>query len=185
MSKVWARPLRRQFFIAIVFVLAPVILAVGGLGLEEYRETVEELTDQTQAAALRTASAVERELTGLDRMARNLSTNPALQRLDVGAVESLLPPQRLQRPFLIGLVLIDREGLAVARSDTSQELSEEWKQLVAPVLSGESRVVSLLGITRSGVPYVIVTYPVRDGSDVIVGVLACYVNPQLLPDVFE
>jgi two-component system, NtrC family, sensor kinase len=42
-----------------------------------------------------------------------------------------------------------------------------------------------LKFSPSGVPYVTVVYPVRDASDAIIGVLACYVNPQLLQDAFE
>ena len=58
----------------------------------------------------RTASAIEHELTGVDKMARNLSMNPALQNLDADIVEPLLRPERFQRPSLIDLVLIDREA---------------------------------------------------------------------------
>src|SRR5688572_9607910 len=73
MQRVWAQPLRQQLFLALVFLLAPMLLAAAGLGYVEYRETVEELSEQTQATAMRSAAAIERELMGLDRMARNLS----------------------------------------------------------------------------------------------------------------
>ena len=72
MQRVWTHPLRQQLFIALVFLLAPMVLAAAGLGYEEYRETLEEFAGQTQAAAGRMAASIERELTGLDRMARNL-----------------------------------------------------------------------------------------------------------------
>ena len=87
MKRAWTQPLRHQLFYALVFLFVPMALAAGGLGWEEYRETVEELTATTQATALRSAAAIERELTGLDRMARNLLNNPVVQGLDPAAVE--------------------------------------------------------------------------------------------------
>ena len=54
------------------------IAVVAVLSLDEFRYAVEELTDETQTRAVGTASAIERELTWIDRMARTLSTNAAL-----------------------------------------------------------------------------------------------------------
>ena len=93
----WARPLRRQLFVAILLLLAPILAAGVWLGVVEYRETVEELSELSDTTARRTAAAVERELTGIDRMARNLSSHPAVRDLDAAAAE-LLEPQRLQVP---------------------------------------------------------------------------------------
>src|SRR5688572_15200374 len=114
MQRVWAQPLRQQLFFALVLLLAPMLLAAGGLGYEEYRETVEELTEQTRSTALRSAAAIERELTGLDRMARNLSNNLVVQKLDAAAVELLLEPQRAHRPSLLEIVLVDKAGQLIA-----------------------------------------------------------------------
>src|SRR5918999_97827 len=114
MQRVWAQPLRQQLFFALVFLLAPMLLAAAGLGYVEYRETVEELTEQTQSTALRSAAAIERELMGLDRMTRNLSNNPVVQNLDAAAVEPLLVPQRAQRPSLLEVVLVDKSGQLIA-----------------------------------------------------------------------
>ena len=61
MLKAWAQPLRRQLFIAILLMLAPVFAAAIWLGLEEFRETVEELQEQSQLTARLTAAAVERD----------------------------------------------------------------------------------------------------------------------------
>jgi signal transduction histidine kinase len=183
MLTVRAQPLRRQLFIALLLLLLPILAAAAWLGYGEFRETVDELTEQAQASALRTAAAIDRELTGLDRMAGNLSTNPAVQNLDAEVVVPLLRPQRLQRPSLIDIVLLDRTGRLVARGASSREISSEWAELLAAVLHKRSRVVSPLKMSPSG-PYVAVTYPVRDESDMIVGALVCYVNPQLLHDAF-
>lgn len=183
MFKGWAQPLRRQLFIALLLLLAPLLAAGGWLGLATYRKNVADLAGRSQANALRTAAAIERELTGLDRMARNLSSHPAVQNLDVAAVD-LLRSQRLQRPSLIDLVLLDRAGRLVARGASSEDIVDRWPELVAPVLHKDARVVSPLQIGPSGLPYVSVSYPVRDASGAISGVLAYYVDPQLLQDAF-
>ena len=178
MVKVWAQPLRRQLIIAILLLLVPVLGAAVWSARATYRERSDELAEQTQTLALRAASAIDRELTGLDRMARNLSTNPEFQRLDPASAEPLLRPQRLQRPLLIEIVLVDARGALIARGGGSADIGSNWKELAEPVLSGGQRVVSRMQKTSAGLHYVTVAYPVRDRSGAMVGVLGCYVNAQ-------
>jgi C4-dicarboxylate-specific signal transduction histidine kinase len=182
MVKAWAQPLRRQLFIAILLLLVPVLGAAVWSAQATYRERSDELAEQTQTLALRSAGAIDRELTGLDRMARNLSTNPEFQRLDPESAEPLLRPQRLQRPMLIEIVLIDTKGALVARGGGSTEVDGSWDALVPPVLASGQRIVSKMQKTASGQHYVTVAYPIRDRAGTIVGVLACFVNPQDMED---
>ena len=183
MAMTWARPLRRQLLFAILLLLAPILAAGVWLGVVEYGETVEELTELTELTARRTASAVERELTGLDRMARNMASHPMVQHLDAAAVD-LLQPQRLQRPSLIDLVLVDRSGQLVARAGSSAEIGDNWSELMQRVVHKNSRIVSPLHVQPSGLVYVAVTYPLQDGGDVT-GALAYYVDPGLLQEAFR
>jgi len=182
MPKAWAQPLRRQLFIAILLLLAPMLATAAWLGLASYREHVDELADEAGLVAARTAAAVERELTGLDRLARNLSVNPAFHRLETAAVEPLLQTPILQRPFLIDIVFIDRHGRVVGRGASAPDIGGSWSELAAPVLEAGTRVVSALHVPASGIRYVTVAYPVRDASGTVVGVIGCYVNPQLMED---
>ncbi|MET0214988.1 MAG: cache domain-containing protein, partial [Vicinamibacterales bacterium] len=183
MAMTWARPLRRQLLLAILLLLAPILAAGVWLGVVEYRETVEELTELTELTARRTAAAVERELTGLDRMARNMASHPMVQNLDAAAVD-LLQPQRLQRPSLIDLVLVDRSGQLVARAGSSAEIGDNWSELMQRVIHKNSRVVSQLHVQSSGLVYVAVTYPLYD-DDKVTGALAYYVDPGLLQEAFR
>jgi signal transduction histidine kinase len=185
MQRVWAQPLRQQLFFALILLLAPMLLAAAGLGYVEYRETVDELTEQTQATALRSAAAIERELTGLDRMGRNLSNNPAMQTLDPDGVNALLGPQRLQRPSLLGIMLVDKEGRMVGHGTAEETFPDAWTELMSPVLHKGMRVVTALQKTQSGTPYVTVAYPVADPSGTIIGAVLSHVNPQLLVSTFE
>jgi C4-dicarboxylate-specific signal transduction histidine kinase len=183
MQKAWTQPLRQQLFLALVVLLVPMILAAGGLGYVEYRETVEEFAEQTQATATRSAAAVERELTGLDRMARNLSNNTVVQRLDSAGVEPLLRPQRLQRPYLLEIVLIDESGRRIAHGTGKETIPNGGPDLMSVMHRG-MRVVTSLQKTALGTPYVTVAYPVADASGATVGAVLCHVNPQLLETTF-
>jgi C4-dicarboxylate-specific signal transduction histidine kinase len=177
-------PLRQQLLLAMLFLLLPVVAAAMWLGYEEFRQATEELVEQTQATALRTAAAVEREITGFDRMARNLSSHPSLQNMDRAAAVTLMTPQRQQRPSLLELALFDRDGRLIARSGSAFEGSRDWSEIVAPVLNSGMRVVSPLTVSHSGVPHVTIAYPVRGTNDTLMGVLVYYVDPQRLQDAF-
>jgi len=183
MSKYPTAPLWQQLLLALLLLLVPVLAAAVWLGYEEFREATEELVDQTQASALRTAAAVEREITGFDRMARNLSSHPAVRNLDPAAVP-LLAPQRTQRPSLLELALVDREGRLVARDGLELERARDGSTIVTPVLNSGMRVVSPLTIGDAGQPYVAITYPVRAVDDALVGALVYYVDPQRMQDAF-
>jgi signal transduction histidine kinase len=183
MLKVWAQPLRRQFFIAILLLLVPVLLAGIWSARATYRERGQELSEQTQLVAIRTASAIDRELTGLDRMARNLSANPGFQRLDRVIAEQLLRPQMMQRPLLLDILLVDPAGELVARGGRASEIDGGWAEVAQPVVTRGQRVVSNLNSTPSGVNYVTVAYPVRDGTGALTGVVVCYVKPQDMQDL--
>ncbi|MBI4888922.1 MAG: HAMP domain-containing protein [Acidobacteria bacterium] len=184
MVKASAQPLRRQLLVAILLLLAPIFAAAAWLGIEEYRETVDELTELTEGTARRTAAAVERELTGLDRMARNLSGHPAVQTLSPAA-SSLLGPQRLQRPSLVDLELIDRDGRVVASGGSPAQVVDARLQLAQEVLRTGGRVVTPLQTAPSGLAYVAVAYPVQAGDRGSPGVLVYYIDPQLLQDAFR
>jgi signal transduction histidine kinase len=185
MQRVWAQPLRQQLFLALGFLLVPMILAAGGLGYVEYRETVGEFTEQTQAAALRSAEGIDRELTGLDRMARTMSNNPIVQTLNPAAVNALLRPQRQQRPALLEIVLVDTSGQIIGHGTGEERFPTGWIELMSPVVHQGARVVTPIRRTPSGTPYVTVAYPVNDPLGKVVGAVLCHVNPQLLVSAFE
>jgi signal transduction histidine kinase len=184
MSTAWARPLRRQLVLVIALLVAPTILAVAWLVVDEFRETSDELAELTQATAIGNAAAIERELIGLDRMALNLTSHPAVQNVDPAAV-ALLRPQRMQRPSLLDLALVDREGRLVARGGASDPIDDRWSDVIARVLHHGKRVVSTIQPEGSARPYVAVMYPVKNTAGVMTGALAYYIAPQLLQNAID
>ena len=183
MKRVWTQPLRHQLFFALVFLLVPMLLVAGGLGLEEYREVVEELTKETNDAAQRSSAAIERELTGVDRLMLGMSKNPSVQSMDAALVVPHLRLQGMQRPFLLDIVVVDRSGQVVARGAGKEPFSNEWSGLPAVVHKGV-RVVTPMRRTQRGTPYVTLVYPIPDASGAIVGAFLCHVNPQLVENTF-
>lgn len=183
MNTALTQPLRRQLILVIALLVAPTILAAAWLAVDEFRETSGELAELTQATAIGSATAIERELTGLDRMALNLTSHPAVQNVTPAAVD-LLRPQRLQRPSLLDLVLVDLDGRLVARGEDAKPIDDNWSEVVARVLHDRKRVVSTIQPEGSA-PYVAVMYPVRNASGVATGALAYYIAPQLLQDAID
>ena len=177
------RPLRQQLLLAIVLLLAPILTAAVWLGVEEYRETVEELESLADRTAHLTAMAVARELTGLDRMARNLSNHPAVHTLDPSAAD-LFGPQRLQRPALLDLVLFDRQGRLIARGDSSSAIALNFDRVRGVVQTG-ARVVTPLETAPSGASYVTIAYPVPGTGGGVAGVLVYHIEPQAMQVVFR
>lgn len=184
MFRIWSQSLRRQLIIAIVLLVAPTALAAAWLAVNEFQETVAELRQQTHAIALRTATAIQRELAGFDRMAMNLTANPAVQHLDGRAVEPLLRPQVQQHTSLIDLALLDSHGQVVARSPAASVDLAGDAEVVGSVLHHRGRVVSPLKITDTRTAYVTIGYPIRAESGTVAGVLVLYVNPQGLQRAF-
>jgi C4-dicarboxylate-specific signal transduction histidine kinase len=185
MLKVSALALRRQLLIAVALLLAPTLGAAAWLAIVTFRERVATLAGQSHALALQTALSFEREIRGYDRMTRSLAENPAVQSLDSEKMETLFHPTMVQRPSLIELALIDRSGRVVSRAMGSEAVSVRGREVIAPVLERGTRVISPMQVSASGVGYVTIGYPVRVGSGEIVGVLTCYVNPQLMEDTFR
>ncbi len=184
MSTARAQPLRRQLVLVIALLVAPTILAAAWLAVDEFRQTSDELAELTQAAAVRSAAAIERELTGLDRMAMNLTSHPAVQNVEPAAV-ALLRPQRLQRPSVLDLTLVDLEGRLVARGEIEKPIAHSGQDIVARVTQADARVVSTIQPEGSAQPYVAMMYPVKNASGATTGALAYYVAPQLLQDALD
>jgi signal transduction histidine kinase len=183
MPHVLPSPLRRQLLLATLLFLLPVLAAALWLGYEEYRQATQELADQTVATAHQAALAIDREALGLDRMARNLSSHPAVQEMRPEAV-ALLSPQQKQRPSLLDLVLINRDGQLVARAGHEADISHQWATVLTTGLSEEGRVVRPLEFGPAGQPYVTLVYPVLNSQRAVTGVLGYYVDPQQMQGGF-
>jgi signal transduction histidine kinase len=184
MGTSWTQPLRRQLIRVIALLVAPTILAAAWLAVGEFRETTEELRDVTNATALRTAAAIQRELTGFDRMVANLSANEVLRDMDAVALAPLIRPQVAQRTSVLDIVVFDVEGRVVVRSPSGESALLTDSEIVSTVVRKGERFVAPLKITHGVPPYVAVGYPVREDDGELVGVIVCYVDPQRLQPVF-
>jgi C4-dicarboxylate-specific signal transduction histidine kinase len=184
MASSLAQPLRRQLILVIALLVAPTIAAAIWLAVDEFRETTDELRERTNATAVQTAAAIQRELTGMDRMVANLSANAVLQDMDGLALAPLIRPQVAQRSSVLDIVVFDVEGRIVTRSPSAESPLSPDPEVVSAVVTQGTRVVAPLKIAEDHTTYVAIGYPVRDDDGQLVGVLACYIDPQRLERVF-
>jgi signal transduction histidine kinase len=184
MASSWAQPLRRQLILVIALLVLPTILAAVWLAVDEFRETTEELRERTNGTALQTAAAIQRELTGFDRMVANLSANAVLQDMDGAALAPLIRPQVEQRTSVLDIVVFDVEGRIVTRSPSAESPLSPDPEVVRAVVTQGKRVVAPLKVGEDQTAYVAIGYPVRDDDGQMVGVLVCYLDTQRLERVF-
>ena len=178
MASTWAQPLRRQLIIVIALLVAPTIMAAAWLALDEFRETSGELAELTQATAIRTAAAFDRELEGLDRMALNILGYPDISGMSAEA-RVLLEPQLGRRPYLLDILLVSVDNRLIARGATSEVPADYWTEHLPPVKNANWRVVSTIHRPEHP-PYVGVMYPVANASGSNVGAVVCILDPRLL-----
>ena len=184
MQRFWALPLRRQLFLAIVLLIVPVLGAAVWSGFSTYGERLQELADQTRVVALTTSAAIDRDLTGYDRMTRNVATNAVLLGFDPEGVAGMLRPQLNQRPSLIDVLVVTRDGSLVARASSSPLIADDWAEPASEEVRRGQRTMSGVQSTSLGLHYVTLTYPINDSTDTMVGTMVSYVNPQRMQDLF-
>ena len=158
--------------------------AVVWSGLATYREHLQELGDQTRVVALTTAAAIDRELTSYDRMSRAVSANVVSVDFDPQVASQVLRPQLDQRPSLIQIIVVKRDGTLVAREAGPVEIPDDWSGVVSSVSGSTRRIMSETQVTPSGLHYVSLTYPIMGANGETVAALVCYVNPQRIQNLF-
>jgi len=118
MNKVWAQPLRRQLFIAILLLLVPVLDAAIWSWLVTARERTEELRHRTRVVAVTVASYLNRNVAVLDRMVEDA----AVMAVEPRAVVDLFARTVPGSPTISGMLLVDSDGREVTRAGPSATL---------------------------------------------------------------
>ena len=185
MRSIWAQPLRRQLFIAILLLLVPVVAAAIWSGLVTFRERRMDLSDQTRVVATTTAAYVDRDLSDFDRLVVNLSVHPYVQALDRGELKDLFARVAIGRPNIAGILLIDTTGAEVARTEVSFTIPDDATTWGRETLRTGARVMSGVQTGRSSGPnYLAMAYPVRNRASELVGSLTMFMNLDRLQEVF-
>ena len=185
MKKLWAQPLRRQLFIAMLLLLVPVLVAVVWSGVVTMRERANELRDQTRVIAVTTATYVNRDFVNLDRITANLAGNAAVKALNVAGATDVLTRVLMGRPAIAGVLLADAASQEVTRVEVSSSLPPDAVTWATQVVRTGGRVVSpLQAAPPGGHPYIVIGYPVRDEGSRTVAALTMFVNPETLQDAF-
>ncbi|PYR82005.1 MAG: hypothetical protein DMF87_03365 [Acidobacteria bacterium] len=178
MRSFWSLSLQRQLAIAIALLLVPVFAAAIWSGTSTYRERAVELGDQTRLVAYMTATDIGRDLTYLDGAGASLVGNPSVQTLDRAVSEDLFHRVTAGHQIIACIDLVRRSGDLVSRSVATTgfdlpDLGHDWAN---GVFRTGARVVSPLYTAASGMRYVVLGYPVRDGAQHVVGALGFFVD---------
>lgn len=186
MNWFWSQPLRRQLFIAIILLVAPLGAAATWSGLRAYEDRVADLRSEAIVASTTTAAYLNRYLGSLDLMSTALSLHPGVQALDPEAASELFARTLPQQPALLNMVLVGADRREVARaSDPALETVTrgDW---AGPVIASGRRVVTPLQVdSAAGVHFVLIGYPVRREEGDVIGALGFRIRLRTIQSVFE
>jgi len=121
-------------------------------------------------------------------MASALARHPGVMALDRKQIDPLFEAVLRDQPLLLNIVVTDTEGVYRGSGLTTTVLrtSATGATDIADVIkSGKPRVSSLVFGQISRQPTVLLTYPVRDAADAVIGVLAMSLNLSRLQTLFS
>ena len=184
MRSFWSYSLQRQLAVAIALLLVPVLAAAIWSGTSTFRERANELGDQTRVVAYTTAAYINRELTYLDGTGANLVANQSVQTLDRSLSEELLRRITAGHPMIGCIDLVRRSGDLVAHAMVSSgfEPTTPTRDWAEPVFRTGARSISPLYVASSGARYVVLAYPVRDSTQLVVGALGFFVDLKTIQE---
>ncbi len=110
MKKLWEQPLRRQLFVFILLLLVPVLAAAVWSGVATYRERIADLNEQTRVTATTIAATLSREVTGMDRLTRNMDGRRLVEGPDPGEALRIVRRMQNERPGLLDLAIRTQSG---------------------------------------------------------------------------
>jgi C4-dicarboxylate-specific signal transduction histidine kinase len=182
MRSFWALPLRRQLFVAILMLLVPVLVAAIWSGMTTFRERTAELAQQADIVARATAAYVNRDIGVLDNMVQRLAGDPVVRALDPAGTRTLLSRLLVGRSAVLRLSLAAADGSDVMTVDSAgdQLSGGMW---AAEAIRTNGRVLTPMQTTGSGLRYVVLAHPVREGG-ATVGALAVFINLRTVDEAF-
>ena len=184
MGRFSALPLRRQLVLAIVALLIPLLAAVVWSGWLSLQERGDELAEQAETMARTIAAFVDHDVGELDSLGRRLSEVPAVRALEAVAIRGLFSRAMSGREeTLLRLVLVSSSGEEVVAVDAG-EPSLDAADWAANALTSSDRVL-IPPVAGHRPHFVILGYPVRDGSRRTIGALGMFVNLQSMQEAFQ
>jgi C4-dicarboxylate-specific signal transduction histidine kinase len=177
--------IRRQFVAVICALLLPLVIAVLWSANRTRLERQQDVRQFAQSVASTSSALLDELFSSLDAVAAATMRHPAVMAVDPDCCERLFADLLSRQPLLIDAVLVPRDGTLRAGlpGGSGAQMSRPW---VARVISTERPVVSntYMGPV-SGKPVVTLGYPVRDGSDSVVGALGLSIDLSRLQAVFK
>ncbi|HEY6360159.1 MAG TPA: ATP-binding protein [Vicinamibacterales bacterium] len=184
MIKLWEQPLRRQLFVFILLLLAPVLAAAAWSGFATYRERVGDLHDQSRVTAMTLAATLSREMTAMDRLTANLDGRGLVQGADPGEATRIVRRMQNERPGVLDLAIRRRSGEELGRAvESPGELSGDW--WTDAVFKSGNKVAAPVPLSRPAqASRWVFAYPLRSPEGGVVGAAGFLVGVQELLEAY-
>ena len=181
-------PSLRQQVLSIAALLAIVVVsALLYASHLTYEEQVRYLRGETFAMTTTVVAYLERNLDAVDDVGMTAVRHPAVQALRPDAAGAVLRPLVSGNRNIQNAVIADASGRVIAWAvpvspAMEEQLSAEWLASVAA--SGKNATSQVLGDAGHTAHAVFTAYPIHDGRESVVGVLALAVHLEALEEVF-
>jgi C4-dicarboxylate-specific signal transduction histidine kinase len=173
---------------ATALLLVAVVIAAAWSAGRTRLERDSEVLDQAASIAGTAAAYLNLYLNGLDSMASALVQHPALATFDNAQSERLFAGVLRAQPLILNILVADPlghiKGSAIPSTvgEVSPAAMADIKEVAA---TGRPVVSQLMSGRLSGKPTVLLSYPVRDVGNAVVGVLALGLNLARLQTLFS
>jgi C4-dicarboxylate-specific signal transduction histidine kinase len=182
------QPIRRQVLAITCLLLVPFAIASAWSANQTRIEHAEELRQQAASVVVTAAAYLNNYLSGIDSMASALTRHPGVMALDRKQIDPLLEAVLRDQPLILNIVVTDTEGVyrGSGLPTTVLRTSAAGATYIADVIkSGKPQVSDLLIGQISHEPTVMLSYPVRDASGAMAGVLGMSLNVARLQTLFS
>lgn len=179
-------PLRRQVVLASSLMLLVLLAAVVWAANQTRLERRAELSAQSAALAASVSASLDQYLGAAYALGSTLAQHDAVRALDPVGAQRLFASVLREQPSIVNIVLGDAEAHLLATADSPAPRQVRVLDFVREALRGDRPVLSDLFVaSSSGVPTVMLAYPVHDASGTLVGLLGLALDLPRIQGAFS
>ncbi len=151
--------------------LLGLLAAVVWAGNRTRLERRAELSAQSASLAASVSTSLDQYLGATYALGATLAQHDAVRSLDPAAAQRLFASVLGEQPSIVSIALGDGSARLLATAESSSPPQLPVLDFVREALSGNRAVLSDLFVASSGVPMVVLAYPVHDATGRLVGLL--------------
>jgi C4-dicarboxylate-specific signal transduction histidine kinase len=179
------QPIRRLVIVGITISLLPLAAALVWSGARALQEREDEVRDEAKSVAATSASYLNQYLDGLDSLASALVRHPSVRALRTEECNTLFADVLKEHPLLLNVAVVAPDGTPRGSGlKIPAERLEPMAYAAAVMQTGRPVMSELTTGQISRKPTIVAGYPIRDDSNVTVGVLGIGINLERLQTIF-